>query len=60
MNISRNFVEKDDAKRRKRNPRLKVSQGTNLSTQGNLPDYKTEHVDGAENVVSVNPNLKCP
>ena len=26
-NISRNFVEKDDAKRRNRNPRLKVSQG---------------------------------
>ena len=59
-NISRNFVEKNDAKRRNRNPRLKVAQGTNLVTQGNLPDDKTERVDGAENVVSVNPNLKCP
>ena len=39
---------------------MKVSQGTNLATQGNLPDNKTERVDGAENVVSVNPNLKCP
>lgn len=59
-NISRNFVEKNDATRRNRNPRLKVSQGTYLATQGNLPDDKTERVDGAQNVVSVNPNLKCP
>ena len=59
-NISTNFVEKDDAKRGNRDPRLKVSQGTNLATQGNLPDDKAERVDGAGNVVSVNPNLKCP
>ena len=59
-NISRNFVEKKDAKRRNRNQRLKVFQGTNLATQGNLPDDKTERVDDAENVISVNPNLKCP
>ena len=59
-NISRNFVEKNDAKRRNRNLRLKVSQGTNLATQGNLPDDKTERVDGAENVISVNPNLTYP
>ena len=59
-NISGNFVEKDDAKRRNRNPRLKVSEGTNLATQENLPDDNAERVDGAEKVVSVNPNLKCP
>ena len=35
-NISRNFLEKNDAKRRNRNPRLKVYQGTKLTTQGNL------------------------
>ena len=59
-NMSRNFVKKDDAKGRNQNPRLKVSQGTNLAPQGNLPDDKAERVDGVENVVSVNPNLKCP
>ena len=58
-NISRNFLEKNDAKRRNRNPRLKVYQGTKLTTQGNMPDDKAELVDGAENVVSVNPNFKC-
>ena len=59
-NISRNYVEKDDAKRRNRTARLRVFQGTNLATQGNLPDDVGGRVDRAENVVSVNPNLKCP
>ena len=59
-NISSNYVEKDDAKRRNRTPRLRVFQGTNLATQGNLLDDVAGRVDCAENVVSVNPNLKCP
>ena len=59
-NVSRNFTEKDDGKQKNRNQRLKVSQGTNLAIQGNLPDDKTEHVVGAENAVPVNPNFKCP
>ena len=59
-NISRNFLDKNDAKRRNRHPRLKVYQGTKLATQGNFPDDKTELVGSAEDVVSVNPNFKCP
>ena len=59
-NISRNYVEKDDAKRRNRTPRLRVFQGNNLATQGNLPDDVAGRVDCAEKVISVNPNLKCP
>lgn len=30
---------------------MKISQGTNLATQGNLPDDKAELVDGADNAV---------